>query len=169
MGEGYAETDCGRRTNGDCRITGGTDVGMNRFHRLRDFDTRGAINSVQIDSGSQHNVVLGVTSPLGSFVNKSINLSSPAHLFLLSPGGIHLGSGANFVNTPNLTLSTANRLKFAGGDFDVHNTTVDQLAALGGPPLPGSFGLHRSIEFDDEGNASPPWEALHREESPREV
>ena len=144
----------GRCTSGDCRITGGTDAGMNRFHRLRDFDTRGAINSVQIDSGSQHNVVLGVTSPLGSFINKSVNLSSPAHLFLLSPGGIQLGSGANFVNTPNLTLSTANRLKFSGGDFDIHNTTVDQLAALGGSPLQGSLGLHRSTEFDDR-NASP--------------
>ncbi len=138
----------GRCSGGDCRITGGIDAGTNRFHRLRDFDTRGAINSVRFDSGGKQNLVVGVTSPVGSFIDKHIALSSPAHLFLLSPGGIHLGSGANFVNTPNLTLSTANRLRFPGGVFDVHDTTVDQLAALGGAPLPGALGLHRSPDLD---------------------
>jgi filamentous hemagglutinin family protein len=137
----------GRCSGGDCRITGGIDAGTNRFHRLRDFDTRGAINSVRFDSGGKLNLVVGVTSPVGSFIDKHITLSSPAHLFLLSPGGIHLGSGANFVNTPNLTLSTANRLRFPGGVFDVHNTSIDQLAALGGTPLPGALGLHRSPDL----------------------
>ena len=86
---------------GQCKISGGKDVGINRFHRLRDFDTRGAIKGVSFDTGRKRNLVVGVTSPNGSFIDKSISLSSPAHLFLLSPGGINLGSGVGFINTPN--------------------------------------------------------------------
>ena len=53
-------------SSGQCKITGGTDVGINLFHRLQNFDTRGAIKGVDIESGRQRNLVLGVTSPIGS-------------------------------------------------------------------------------------------------------
>ena len=128
-------------SEGSCAITGGTDSGINRFHRLKSLDTRGLIQHVHIDSGNQKNIIMGVTAPVGSFINKSVELSSPAHLFLLSPGGIHLGAGAGFFNTPKLTLSTANQLRFAGGLFDVNTSTSDQLAPLIGDPMSGSHGL----------------------------
>lgn len=131
-------------SEGSCAITGGTDSGINRFHRLKSLDTRGLIQHVHIDSGNQKNIIMGVTASVGSFINKSVELSSPAHLFLLSPGGIHLGAGAGFFNTPKLTLSTANQLRFAGGVFDVNTSTTEQLAPLGGSPLPGSDGLLNS-------------------------
>ncbi|EAU75148.1 CHAT domain-containing protein [Synechococcus sp. RS9916] len=131
----------GRCSTGVCRIDGGADAGRNRFHRLTEFDTRGAIQGVSIESNGVRNLVLGVTAADGSFIDKSISLSSPAHLFVLSPGGIQLMPGASFVQIPQLTLSTASQLRFGGGVFDVFNTTATGVAALTGDPLPGALGL----------------------------
>ena len=114
----------------------------NRFHRFSEFDTRGTIQRVLFDSGQQRNLVVGVISGAGSFIDKSIELSNPANLFWLSPGGIHLSGGAGFVNVPSLTLSTAPQLGFAGGGvFDVFGSTSQQVSSLSGLPLPGSSGL----------------------------
>lgn len=131
----------GRCSTGVCRIDGGADAGSNRFHRLTEFDTRGAIQGVSIESNGVRNLVLGVTAADGSFIDKSISLSSPAHLFVLSPGGIQLMPGASFVQIPQLTLSTASQLRFGGGVFDVFNTTAPGVAVLTGDPLPGALGL----------------------------
>ena len=131
----------GRCQSGLCRISGGSDSGRNRFHRLSEFDTRGSIQGVSIDSDGVRNLVLGVTSAEGSFINKSVSLSSPAHLFVLSPGGIQLMPGASFQQIPQLTLSTAPQLRFAGGVFDVYNTQAFSIPTLTGDPLPGAHGL----------------------------
>ena len=131
----------GRCSKGLCRIEGGVKSGGNRFHRLTEFDTRGAIKGVSIKSDGARNLVLGVTASEGSFIDKKISLSSPAHLFLLSPGGIQLMPGASFVQIPQLTLSTASQLRFDGGVFDVFNTKASGVGPLNGDPLPGSFGL----------------------------
>jgi autotransporter-associated beta strand protein len=85
--------------------------------------------------------VLGVTAADGSYINKSVSFTSPAHLFLLSPGGIQLMPGASFQQIPQLTLSTAAQLGFAGGVFDVYNTPVGSISSLGGNPSPGALGL----------------------------
>ena len=131
----------GSCSKGLCRIDGGSKSGGNRFHRLTEFDTRGDIQGVLIESKGVDNLVLGVTAADGSFIDKSISLSSPAHLFLLSPGGIQLMPGASFVQTPQLTLSTASQLLFDGGVFDVFNTTATGVGVLSGDPLPGALGL----------------------------
>ena len=75
----------GRCQSGLCRISGGSDSGRNRFHRLSEFDTRGAIQGVSIDSKGISNLVLGVTAVDGSFIDKSVSLSSPACLLYTSP------------------------------------------------------------------------------------
>ena len=131
----------GRCQSGLCRISGGSDSGRNRFHRLSEFDTRGAIQGVSIDSDGIRNLVLGVTAADGSFIDKSVSLSSPAHLFVLSPGGIQLMPGASFQQIPQLTLSTASQLRFAAGVFDVFNSPLTAIPGLGGDPLPGALGL----------------------------
>ena len=131
----------GRCSKGLCRIDGGSKSGGNVFHRLSEFDTRGEIRGVTIKSDGARNLVLGVTASDGSFIDKKISLSSPAHLFLLSPGGIQLMPGASFVQIPQLTLSTASQLRFDGGVFDVFNTKANGVGALNGDPLPGSLGL----------------------------
>ncbi|MAS27965.1 MAG: filamentous hemagglutinin, partial [Synechococcus sp. NAT40] len=131
----------GRCSSGVCRIDGGSAGGSNRFHRLSEFDTRGAIQGVSIDSDGVRNLVLGVTAADGSFIDKSVSLTSPAHLFVLSPGGIQLMPGASFQQIPQLTLSTASQLRFSGGVFDVFSTPATGVAGLAGDPLPGALGL----------------------------
>jgi|GEM_PF-5363878 len=131
----------GRCSSGVCHIDGGARSGSNRFHRLSEFDTRGAIQGVSINSDGVRNLVLGVTAIDGTFINKSVSLTSPSHLFLLSPGGIQLMPGASFQQIPQLTLSTAAQLRFSGGVFDVFNTPINSLSALGSDPLPGAMGL----------------------------
>ena len=131
----------GRCQSGLCRISGGSDSGRNRFHRLSEFDTRGAIQGVSIESEGIRNLVLGVTAADGSFIDKGVSLSSPAHLFVLSPGGIQLMPGASFQQIPQLTLSTAPQLRFGGGVFDVFNTSFGEISMLTGDPLAGALGL----------------------------
>ena len=131
----------GRCQSGLCRISGGSHSGRNRFHRLSEFDTRGAIQGVSINSEDVRNLVLAVSATDGSFINKSVSLSSPAHLFVLSPGGIQMMPGASFQQIPQLTLSTASQLRFAGGVFDVLNSPATVIPGLGGDPLPGALGL----------------------------
>ena len=131
----------GSCSEGICKISGGKKAGRNKFLRFKDFDTRGKIKGVEIDTGRKRNLVVGVTSPLGTFINKSIQLSSKANLIWLSPGGIHLGSGAGFVNVPKLNLSTSRSLRFGEGTFDVFKSRASELAAFKGDPLPGSLGF----------------------------
>ena len=103
----------GRCNEGICRINGGTNAGKNKFHRFKEFDTRGAIKRVEFDTGGKRNLIVGVTSQKGSWINKSLSLSSKANLFFLSPGGLYVGKEAEFINVPKLTLSTADQLKFS--------------------------------------------------------
>ena len=131
----------GRCQGGQCEVSGGTSAGANLFHRFNRFDTRGEIRGVSIQNGPYRTVVLGVLDPLGSFLNKGISLSSPAHLFFLSPGGLHMGAGAQFFNTPRLTLSTASSLGLGSGRFEVFRTTAAEAALLTGAPLRGKGGL----------------------------
>ena len=131
----------GRCQGGQCEVTGGTAAGANLFHRFNRFDTRGEIRGVSIQNGVHSTVVLGVLDPMGSFLNKGISLSSPAHLFFLSPGGLQVGAGAQFFNTPRLTLSTASTLGLGSGRFEVSRTTAAEAALLTGAPLRGKGGL----------------------------
>jgi hypothetical protein len=131
----------GRCQGGQCEVTGGTAAGANLFHRFNRFDTRGEIRGVSIQNGVHSTVVLGVLDPMGSFLNKGISLSSPAHLFFLSPGGLQVGAGAQFFNTPRLTLSTASSLGLGSGRFEVFRTTAAEAALLTGAPLRGKGGL----------------------------
>ena len=132
----------GSCNRGRCRISGGTKSGKNLFHRIRDFDTRGAIRDVRFQTGKAKNLFVGVTSPLGSLIDMRFELCYKANLFWLSPGGLYLGSGSDFVNTPQLRLSTASSLKFDSGQFDVFSSSANDLALLRGEPLPGALGLH---------------------------
>jgi filamentous hemagglutinin family protein len=141
-------------SSGACAITGGTPSGRNLFHRFAAFDTRNGISGVSIDTTGKANVIVGVTSAAGTFINRTVELlNGRANLFWLSPGGIQIGNGGGFVNASQLTLSTATGLRIATasggiGRFDVFNTTAqdigspaDPTMALGGDPVPGPAGL----------------------------
>lgn len=126
---------------GACAIQGGTSAGANLFHRFSAFDTRGGITGVSLDVAGHRNVMVGVTHPLGSFIDKAITLSGPANLVWLSPGGIRLSGAGTFTNVQQLNLTTATGLRVGEGRFDVHGTTAAAAASLAGAPFLGLSGL----------------------------
>jgi len=131
----------GSCSSGLCNVDGGTAAGANLLHRFSSFDTRGAITGVQINNGGFSNVVVGVTAPQGTFIDKPVSLSTPGSLFWLSPGGIAVSGSGGFVNTTQLTLSTATSQRIGEGRFDVFGTTPQQAALLFGTPRTGAADL----------------------------
>ena len=146
----------GRCKAGICLIRGGTNSGKNKFHRFSQFDTRGKIKKIEIDPGRQRNLVIGVTSPYGTHLNKMVSLSRKANLFWLSPGGISLTRGASFTNVPRLNLSTARTLRFPGGVFDAITSTPADLSRLQGDPLRGAAGFGDDVSFGSVDSSSLP-------------
>ena len=125
----------GNCITGNCIVSGGDKNGANIFHRFNSFDTRGSINSVLFKNENYKNVIVGVSSSKGSFINKPISLSEKGNLFWVSPGGINIGNGADFINTSQLHLSTANSLHFSNGVFDVFSNRKYHLNKMGSNPL----------------------------------
>jgi len=130
-------TDGGSCQAGACRVDGGIGAGSNGFYRFRQFDTRQGVSGVTIDNRGRTNVVVGVTHPQGTFLNKPLALSEAANLFWLSPGGIWLGRGASFSPVNTLMLSTATSLNLGDGKgFNVLRTTAEEAVGLNGVPDP---------------------------------
>ncbi|MFS6826943.1 beta strand repeat-containing protein [Cyanobium sp. ATX-6F1] len=125
---------------GLCQVGGGTAAGRNLFHRFSAFDTRGGITGVNFSTGGAQNVFVGVTSPLGSFIDKLVSFSSPGNLFWLSPGGIAISGAGGFANIQQLNLSTATGWRVGNGVFDAAGTTAGQAALLSGAPVSGLAG-----------------------------
>lgn len=131
----------GSCSQGNCAISGGTAAGGNLFHRFSSFDSRGAITGVTIDAQGFRHVVLGVIHPLGTFLDKPLQLSGGADLIWLSPGGIQLSGAHGFTGMAQLSLSTASGLQLGEGRFDVLRTPAGQAAGLSGSPLAAAAGL----------------------------
>ncbi len=150
---GSAESSCG---SGACRVEGGTAAGANLFHRFRQFDTRGGISGVSIDSRGLANVIVGVTNPAGTFLNRPLSLTQQANLFWLSPGGIWVGPGADLVRVSNLLLTTATALPLEGGaTFDALRTTAQEASGYPGAPSTGWTTLTSLASLADLGLKEP--------------
>jgi CHAT domain-containing protein len=115
-------------------VNGGTTAGKNTFHRLSELDTRSGVRSILVDAKNRQNLFFAVSSPTGSFINKPIHLTSPANLFLLSPGGLWVGRGAEFFQATNLLLSTGVSIDLPGGRFHAISSTSEGLLGLGSSP-----------------------------------
>lgn len=149
-------SDGGSCQAGTCRVDGGIGAGPNGFYRFRQFDTRKGVDGVTIDNRGRTNVVVGVTAPQGTFLNKPLALSEAANLFWLSPGGIWLGRGASFSPVNTLLLSTATSLNLGQGKgFDALRTTAEQAAGLNGVPDPSQPAIVSMGTLNDLGLAAP--------------
>ena len=149
-------SDGGSCQVGTCRVEGGIGAGPNGFYRFRQFDTRQGVDGVTIDNRGRTNVVVGVTAPQGTFLNKPLALSEAANLFWLSPGGIWLGRGASFSPVNTLLLSTATSLNLGQGKgFDALRTTAEQAAGLNGVPDPSQPAIVSKASLNDLGLAAP--------------
>jgi CHAT domain-containing protein len=149
-------SDGGSCQAGTCRVDGGIGAGPNGFYRFRLFDTRQGVDGVTIDNRGRTNVVVGVTAPQGTFLNKPLALSEAANLFWLSPGGIWLGRGASFSPVNTLLLSTATSLNLGQGKgFDALRTTAEQAAGLNGVPDPSQPAIVSMGTLNDLGLTAP--------------
>ena len=63
-------------------------------------------------------------------------------------------------STPQLRLSTASRLSFDAGQFDVFSSTVDDLALLRGEPLPGALGLQAAPQLNSDAGVLPEFTSM---------
>ncbi len=139
-------------STGLCNISGGVNTGNNKFHSFSNFDTRGEIKGVNIQTDGQRNLILGVTSNSGTYLNKNLILSKPANLFVLSPGGINLGDGVGFINTSNIHLSTKEELSFVESNYNIYNPIQSIHILKSDPVLNGYqnkyniFSLSKRIE-----------------------
>ena len=59
----------------------------NLFHKFHSFDTRGEIKEVNFFNKKQKNIIVGVSSSKGTFINKPIQFENKANLFWVSPYG----------------------------------------------------------------------------------
>jgi len=149
-------SDGGSCQAGTCRVDGGIGAGPNGFYRFRQFDTRQGVDGVTIDNRGRTNVVVGVTHPQGTFLNKPLALSEAANLYWLSPGGIWLGRGASFSPVNTLLLSTATSLNLGqGSGFDVLRTTAAEAAGLSGVPDSSQPATVSKATLNDLGLAAP--------------
>jgi hypothetical protein len=111
---------------------------------------------VTIDNRGQTNVVVGVTAPQGTFLNKPLALSEAANLFWLSPGGIWLGRGASFSPVKTLLLSTATSIHLGDGKgFDVLRTSAEEASGLNGVPDLSQPATVSKATLNDLGLAAP--------------
>jgi len=120
----------GACSSGHCAISGGSKSGQNLLQKFNSFDTRNGITKIRLDTQGLKNIVVGVTSGSGTFLNKPLTLSSPANLFWLSPGGIWVGNGAIVSNVNNLLLTTAIGMKIGGNFYNVFNTKIADVSAF---------------------------------------
>jgi filamentous hemagglutinin family protein len=120
----------GACTSGNCAISGGSKSGQNLLHKFNYFDTRNGVSKIRLDTQGLKNIIVGVTSGSGTFLNKPLKLSSPTNLFWLSPGGIWVGNGAIVNNVNNLLLTTAAGMKIGGNTFNIFNTKIGDASSF---------------------------------------
>lgn len=111
-------------------ITGGTQSGNNLFHSFAEFDVGSGEHAAFENLSGIDNIIARVTSGNGTFVSGMV--SSPSNLWMISPNGITLRDGAQFV-APRLALTTANYML-----FDDENQRFDSV----GGPVPNLLTAH---------------------------
>ena len=138
-------TEGGTCSAGVCTIEGGTNAGQNKFHRFTSFDTRNGIDGVNIITDSKTNLILGIAAESGFHLDVPLDLvGSKANLFIVSPYGISLSTGASFSNVMGLTLTNQMMLPVGTGQFSP-NSSLDEVQLLTGAP---SLNLQNSPFLD---------------------
>jgi len=128
----------------NCNIYGGYKSGKNLFHKFNRFNTSGKIKEVKFFNGEQRNIIVGVSSKNGTFLNKPIKLERQGNLFWVSPNGLRIEKGAEFINAKNLSFSTADSLRFSKNIFNVFEDNKFHLKKYNSDP---SFGINSSNEL----------------------
>jgi filamentous hemagglutinin family protein len=134
-----------------CQISGGTAVGDNLFHSLKNFSIPTGGSAFFQSSASTKRIFSRITGGIPSQIDGTIGVNSSADLFLLNPAGIQFGPNAkldlrgSFIATTASTIDFGDNQKFGiGHDLLTINTPIglDILRSSGGisvqdnaPPL----------------------------------
>ncbi len=112
-------------------IGGGTlsGNGRNLFHIFRDFNVGNGQTANFLSNAQIRNILAGVNGGNASYINGLLQVSGGnSNLYLLNPAGIVFGSNARLNLPAAFHASTAQRVHFEGGVFDLNgNNTYSQL------------------------------------------
>ncbi|WP_448527249.1 two-partner secretion domain-containing protein [Parathermosynechococcus lividus] len=117
-------------------ISGGTfsGNGQNLFHLFRDFGlSQGQIANF-LSNPQVRNILAGVNGGNASYINGLIQVSGGnSNLYLLNPAGIVFGPNARLNVPAAFHASTASRIHFEGGVFDLFSSSNTYATLLGNP------------------------------------
>jgi len=117
-------------------ISGGTfsGNGQNLFHLFRDFGlSQGQIANF-LSNPHVRNILAGVNGGNASYINGLIQVSGgTSNLYLMNPAGIVFGSNARLNVPAAFHASTASRVHFEGGVFDLFSPSNTYATLLGNP------------------------------------
>ncbi|MBD2255151.1 filamentous hemagglutinin N-terminal domain-containing protein [Nostoc parmelioides] len=96
-------------------IEGGTQLGNNLFHSLKDFSVLTG-STVHFNNASDiQNIITRITGGSVSNIDGLISANGTANLFLINPSGIVFGTNARLDIGGSLFATTADSLEFANG------------------------------------------------------
>ncbi|WP_448534047.1 two-partner secretion domain-containing protein [Parathermosynechococcus lividus] len=117
-------------------ISGGTfsSNGQNLFHLFRDFGlSQGQIANF-LSNPHVRNILAGVNGGNASYINGLIQVSGgTSNLYLMNPAGIVFGPNARLNVPAAFHASTASRVHFEGGVFDLFSSSNTYATLLGNP------------------------------------
>ncbi len=113
--------------NHQFNIGGGTlsGDGKNLFHLFREFGLHSGQTANFLSNPQIRNILAGVNGGHASYINGLIQVSGGnSNLYLLNPAGIVFGPQARLNLPAAFHASTASRVHFAGGFFDLNGTNT---------------------------------------------
>jgi filamentous hemagglutinin family protein len=112
-----------------CLISGGTAVGDNLFHSLKNFSIPTGGSAFFQSTTNTKRIFSRITGGQASQIDGTIGVNGNADLFLLNPAGIQFGPnaklnlGGSFIGTTASTIDFGNNQKFGiGHDLLTINT-----------------------------------------------
>ncbi len=117
-------------------ISGGTTSrnGHNLFHLFREFGLNTGQTANFLSTPRIRNILAGVNGGNASYINGLIQVSGgTSNLYLLNPAGIVFGSNARLNVPAAFHASTASRVHFEGGIFDLFSQRNDYANLVGNP------------------------------------
>lgn len=108
----------------------GQRAGPNLFHSFRQFNLSENESALFSGPNAIKHIFARITDPAPSHIDGHLASSIPgAHLFLMNPAGILVGPNARLNLAGGLTLTTANCLRLAQGQFDASLSRPSLLSA----------------------------------------
>lgn len=126
--------------NNQFNIGGGqlSGDGRNLFHLFRDFNVQQGQTANFLSTPQIHNILAGVNGGSASYINGLLQVTGGnSNLYLLNPAGIVFGPNAQLNLPAAFHASTAQRVHFSGGIFDLNGS--NSYTQLNGSPLGFEF------------------------------